>query len=451
MAAQGLTAQKSGPVSGTARVPGDKSISHRALLLGAVAVGDTTIHGLLESQDVLCTARAVSQLGALVTEPSGDGAPWIVSGAGIGGLYEPDSVLDMGNSGTAARLLSGLIAGHPITAFLTGDGSLVRRPMTRVTAPLEQMGASFVTRRAGRLPMAVTGPETVVPITYELPVASAQVKSAVLLAGLSAPGVTTVIETRPTRDHTELMLRHFGAELQVIERPDGCAISLTGQPEFVGRSITIPADISSAAFPLVAALICPGSEVLLPNVGSNPRRTGLIETLKEMGADIATEQGGVGAGEPVATLRVRTSALKGVTVPPERAPSMIDEYPILAIAAACADGTTAMLGIGELRVKESDRIARMVAGLSACGVRVEATEDSLTVHGTGHPPAGGASIATDLDHRIAMSFLMLGLATDAPIAIDDADPIDTSFPGFVSLMARLGARISGADPILEPS
>ena len=446
MAKQGLTARKAGPLAGSVRVPGDKSISHRALMLGAVSVGETVIHGLLDSEDVLRTAAAVAAMGARISEPADDGDPWILSGVGVGGLGEPESVLDLGNSGTSARLLTGLIAGHPLTAFLTGDASLVRRPMRRVTEPLGAMGATFVARRGGCLPMAVIGPESVVPITYTLPVASAQVKSAVLLAGLNAPGITSVIEPQPTRDHTELMLRHFGAELDIADHPDGgTAIALTGQPELMGRPVIVPADISSAAFPLVAALICPGSEIVLTGVGMNPRRSGLIDTLKEMGADIGIENAGIEAGEPIADLRVRSSLLHGVTVPPERAPSMIDEYPILCAAAACADGTTRMLGVGELRVKESDRIALMVEGLAACGVRIEATKDSLTVHGTGRPPRGGATVATALDHRIAMSFLVLGLSSDEPVAVDDAAPIDTSFPGFVATMTGLGASLRAAD------
>jgi 3-phosphoshikimate 1-carboxyvinyltransferase len=442
LATQGLTARKAGPLSGSVRVPGDKSISHRALMLGAMAVGETEIHGLLAGEDVLRTAAALSAMGAAVTPPAADGDPWRVAGVGVGGLAEPAGVLDMGNSGTAARLLTGLIAGHPFTAFLTGDASLVRRPMRRVMEPLERMGAAFVTRSGGRLPMAVIGPDPVLPITYALPVASAQVKSAVLLAGLNAPGLTTVIERQPTRDHSELMLRHFGAALAVSREADGShAIALTGQPELTGRPVHVPADISSAAFPLVAALICPGSDIVLRDVGMNPRRAGLVETLREMGADIVAENARVEAGEPTADLRVRAGPLAGVSVPPQRAPAMIDEYPVLCIAAACAEGPTRMLGVGELRVKESDRIARMAEGLAACGVRVEATEDSLTVHGTGRPPPGGATVATALDHRIAMSFLVLGLATDAPVAVDDAGPIDTSFPGFAATMATLGAAL----------
>lgn len=446
MPTQGLTARKAGALSGSVRVPGDKSISHRALMLGAMAVGETKIHGLLAGEDVLRTAAALRAMGAEIVPPAADGAPWRVAGVGVGGLAEPAGVLDMGNSGTAARLLTGLIAGHPLTAFLTGDASLVRRPMRRVIAPLAAMGAHFLSRSGGRLPMAVVGPESVLPLTYELPVASAQVKSAVLLAGLGAPGVTTVIERQRTRDHSELMLRHFGARIAVTEQPDGgSAIALTGQPELAARPVHVPADISSAAFPLVAALICPGSAIMLRDVGMNPRRAGLIETLREMGADIVAENARLEAGEPTADLRVQAGPLRGVTVPPARAPAMIDEYPILCIAAACAEGPTRMLGVGELRVKESDRIAMMAEGLAACGVRVEATEDSLTVHGTGRPPAGGATVATDLDHRIAMSFLVLGLAADAPVAVDDAGPIDTSFPGFVATMAALGAAMRATE------
>lgn len=438
-----LIARRSGALSGHIRVPGDKSISHRALMLGGVAVGETEIHGLLEGEDVLATAAAMRALGAEI-ERGADGV-WHVWGVGVGGLTEPAQVLDMGNSGTSTRLLAGLLATHPLTAFLTGDGSLVRRPMARVTEPLSRMGASFVARRGERLPLAVIGTDRPVPITYEVPVASAQVKSAVLLAGLNTPGRTTVIERSPTRDYTETMLRHFGAEVRV-ERADGGghAISLTGQPELTGRTVQVPGDISSAAFAIVAALIRPDSDLVVERVGMNPRRTGLIDTLIEMGGSIEILNPREEAGEPVADLRVRGSALKGIDVPPERAPSMIDEYPVLAVAAACAEGTTRMLGVGELRVKESDRLAMMADGLAACGARVEAGEETLTVHGTGRPPAGGATVATALDHRIAMSFLVLGLATDAPVAVDDAWPIETSFPDFAGLMNGIGARIEDA-------
>ncbi|HYE53160.1 MAG TPA: 3-phosphoshikimate 1-carboxyvinyltransferase [Azospirillaceae bacterium] len=436
-----LVSRRVGALSGTVRVPGDKSISHRSLMFGALALGETVIHGLLEGEDVLNTAAALRALGA-EAERGADGV-WRARGLGIGGLREPASVLDMGNSGTAARLLMGLVATHPFTTFFTGDASLTKRPMARVTGPLETMGASFVSRSKGRLPLAVVGTDSPVPITYRLPVASAQVKSAILLAGLNTPGKTTVIEAEPTRDHTERMLRHFGVAVETAETDDGAlAVTVTGEAEITGRTITVPADPSSAAFPTVAALLRPGSDLLMPGVGTNPRRTGLYETLREMGADLSFGNAREEAGEPIADLRVRGSELRGVEVPPERAPSMIDEYPVLAAAAACASGPTVMRGIGELRVKESDRLAMVADGLAACGVRVEAGEDYLVVHGTGRPPRGGATIATALDHRIAMSFLVLGMATDEPVRVDDGTFIDTSFPGFVRLMNGLGADIA---------
>lgn len=440
--AKPLRSSLSGALKGTIRVPGDKSISHRSLMFGAIAVGETTIHGLLEGEDVLHTAQAMRLLGAQA-ERGGDGV-WRVRGVGLGGLAEPAQVLDMGNSGTAARLLIGLVASHPITCVFTGDASLNKRPMARVTGPLEQMGARFVGRAGGRLPLTVIGSDRTVPISYRLPVASAQVKSAILLCGLNTAGVTTVIEAEPTRDHTELMLRHFGATVTTERLEDGAlAVSVTGQPELTGREIVVPADPSSAAFPAVAALLRPGSEVLLPDVGMNPRRTGLYDTLVEMGADIAFENRRDLAGEPVADLRVKHGPLKGVVVPADRAPSMIDEYPILAAAAACAEGTTVMLGLKELRVKESDRLAMVAEGLTRCGVKVEVgADDSLTVHGIGRPPQGGATVATAMDHRIAMSFLVLGMATAEPVQVDDGAFIDTSFPGFVGLMNGVGASIA---------
>ncbi|TWA90838.1 3-phosphoshikimate 1-carboxyvinyltransferase [Azospirillum brasilense] len=442
--AKPLRSSSTGALAGTIRVPGDKSISHRSLMLGAVAVGETVIHGLLEGEDVLNTAAAMRLLGAQA-ERGGDGV-WRVRGVGLGGLAEPAQVLDMGNSGTAARLLMGLVASHPITCVFTGDASLNKRPMARVTGPLEQMGARFVGRSGGRLPLTVVGSDRTVPITYRLPVASAQVKSAIILCGLNTAGTTTVIEAEPTRDHTELMLRHFGATVTTERMEDGAlAVSVTGQPELTGRTIVVPADPSSAAFPAVAALLRPGSELLLPGVGMNPRRTGLYDTLVEMGADIAFENRRDEAGEPVADLRVKHGPLKGIVVPADRAPSMIDEYPILAAAAACAEGTTVMLGLKELRVKESDRLAMVADGLTKCGVKVEVgADDSLTVYGTGKPPQGGATVATAMDHRIAMSFLVLGMATSEPVQVDDGAFIDTSFPGFVALMNGVGAKIAGA-------
>ncbi len=429
------------PLAGRLRVPGDKSISHRALMLAALAVGRTEITGLLEGEDVLATARALVALGAAVTR-LGAGR-WNVDGVGIGGLAEPEQVLDLGNSGTSARLLLGILATHPLLAFLSGDASLRRRPMGRVIAPLSQMGARFLARSGERLPLAVAGAAEPLPITYALPVPSAQVKSAVLLAGLNAPGETTVIEPQPTRDHTERMLRHFGAAVR-IEADEGGAkrITVTGFPELVPAPITVPGDPSSAAFPAVAALIVPGSEVVIEGVGINPTRTGLFDSLREMGADIALLNEREEGGEPVADLRVRAGALSGAEIPAERAPRMIDEYPILAVTAACARGRTLMRGLAELRVKESDRLAAIADGLARCGVRVAVTGDDLIVDGDGRPPAGGARIATALDHRIAMAFLVLGLATREPVAIDDAAPIATSFPGFVALMEGLGARIA---------
>ncbi len=410
-------------------------------MLGALAIGETEIDGLLEGDDVRHTAQAMTALGATVL-PGLDGGRWRVRGVGIGGLAEPAQVLDMGNSGTAARLLIGAVSTHAITCFFTGDASLNRRPMARVTAPLERMGASFLGRAGGRLPLAVIGTGHPIPIEYRLPVASAQVKSAILLAGLNTPGITTVIETHPTRDHSELMLRHFGAVVTTDSLGDGAlAVSVTGQPELTGRTVIVPADPSSAAFPAVTALLHPGADLTLKAVGVNPRRTGLYQTLLEMGADLVFENPRTEAGEPVADLRIRGSALRGVDVPPERAPSMIDEYPILAMAAACAQGTTRMFGLAELRVKESDRLTMVADGLTACGVAVETGPESLFVHGTGRPPQGGGAIATAMDHRIAMSFLVLGTVTPDPITIDDGSFIDTSFPGFVTLMNSLGARL----------
>ena len=436
-----IAARPAMPLAGRLRVPGDKSISHRALMLAALAVGRTEITGLLEGEDVLATARALAALGAAVTR-LGAGR-WNVDGVGIGGLAEPEQVLDLGNSGTSARLLLGILATHPLVAFVSGDASLRRRPMGRVIAPLSQMGARFLARSGERLPLAVAGAAEPLPITYALPVPSAQVKSAVLLAGLNAPGETAVIEPQPTRDHTERMLRHFGAAVR-IEAEEGGAkrITVTGFPELVPAPITVPGDPSSAAFPAVAALIVPGSEVVIEGVGVNPTRTGLFDSLREMGADIALLNEREEGGEPVADLRVRAGPLNGAEIPAERAPRMIDEYPILAVAAACARGRTLMRGLAELRVKESDRLAAIADGLARCGVRVAVAGEDLIVDGDGRPPVGGARIATALDHRIAMAFLVLGLATREPVAIDDAAPIATSFPGFVALMEGLGARIA---------
>ena len=439
--AKPLTSSSTTALTGSVRVPGDKSISHRALMLGALAVGESVVTGLLEGDDVLRTAACMRALGAEV-ERRPDGS-WRLFGRGVGGLVEPADVLDMGNSGTGARLLMGLVSSQAFTCFFTGDGSLRSRPMRRISDPLSRMGARFISRDGGRLPLAVVGTDRPNPITYETPVASAQVKSAILLAGLNTPGETTVIEREATRDHTELMLRNFGASVRVEPAEGGgTAITVTGYPELTGREIMVPADPSSAAFPAVAALLVPDSEILLTGVGINPLRTGLYQTLLEMGAQITYENRRDQAGEPVADLRVRASSLKGVDVPAERAPSMIDEYPILAIAAAFAQGTTHMRGLGELRVKESDRLAAMARGLEACGVAVEETRDSLIVHGTGRIPDGGGAIATHFDHRIAMSFLVMGMASARPVTVDDAEAIDTSFPGFEALMNGLGGRIA---------
>jgi len=436
-------ASRAEALSGAIPVPGDKSISHRALMFGAMAVGETVVEGLLEGEDVLATAEAMRSLGAQV-ERDADGC-WRINGRGVGGLVEPDNVLDMGNAGTAARLIMGIVASHGFTTFITGDASLRSRPMGRVIAPLKKTGASFLSRSEGRLPLAVVGTDSPLPIEYELPVASAQVKSAVLLAGLNAPGETRVIEPVPCRDHTELMLKHFGAEITVEEREDGGRlVRLKGQPELTGKTVRVPGDPSSAAFPVVAALLVPGSDVTVENVGLNPLRTGLFKTLEEMGGRIDYVNQRTEAGEPVADLRIVHSRLKGVDVPPERAPSMIDEYPVLAVAAACAEGETRMTGIGELRVKESDRLAAMTDGLRACGGEVKAGEDWMTVLGSGEAPKGGASIATRLDHRLAMSFLTLGNVSREPVTVDDVAPVDTSFPGFVDLMNGLGAKLTPA-------
>lgn len=425
---------------GEVAVPGDKSISHRALMIGGLAVGETAIHGLLEAGDVHRTAMAMSALGASVKRR--DGGEYRVAGRGVGGLAEPSSVLDMGNSGTGVRLLLGLAAGHPFTSFFSGDASLSARPMERVTAPLSRMGASFLGRSGGRLPLAVTGAPDPIPLVYELPVASAQVKSAVLLAGLNAPGATTVVEPRPTRDHTEIMLRKFGAEVVVEPLPEGGrAVTVTGQPELAASDITVPGDFSSAAFAIVASLIVPGSKLTLRRVGINPLRSGLLPTLREMGAEITVTTLNDGDGEALADLQVCASELRGTDVPPERAPAMIDEFPILAMAAACANGTTKLRGLGELRVKETDRLAAIARGLEACGVRVEQAGDDLTIRGKGRPPPGGAQIAVELDHRIAMAFLVLGMTTQEPVGIDDAAPIATSFPQFIEMMNGLGAKI----------
>ena len=439
-AAQPMTARTSGPLRGVAEVPGDKSISHRALIFGAMAIGETRITGLLEGQDVLDTAKAMQAFGAEVTQ-QGPGA-WTVYGVGVGGFREPSDVIDCGNSGTGVRLIMGTMATSPMTATFTGDASLRKRPMGRVTDPLSLFGTRAYGRTGGRLPMTVVGAANPVPVRYTLPVASAQVKSAVLLAGLNAPGETVVIEKEPTRDHSERMLLGFGAQLSVEKTAEGNVITLVGRPELRPQAVAVPRDPSSAAFPVCAALIVDGSDIFVPGVSQNLTRNGLYLTLVEMGADIEFENPREEGGEPVADLRVRFSNLKGIEVPPERAPSMIDEYPILSVVAACAEGVTVMRGVKELRVKESDRIDAMARGLEACGVRVEEDEDTLIVHGMGVGGVpGGATCATHLDHRIAMSFLVLGMAAQRPVGVDDASPILTSFPIFEPLMQGLGATL----------
>jgi len=436
-----LSARAGFPLKGRFRVPGDKSISHRALIFGALAVGETRISGLLEGDDVLNTGKSMRALGASV-ERTGEGA-WRVHGVGVGGFRQPSAALDFGNSATGCRLIMGAVATCPITATFDGDASLRKRPMQRILDPVIRMGAR-ATQMAdgGRLPITVAGAREPIPIVYRTLVPSAQIKSAVLLAGLAAPGETTVIESEASRDHTEKLLAHFGAEVTVSpEGPHGRRIALKGQPELNPAPVVVPADPSSAAFPMVAALIVPGSDIILTDVMTNPLRTGLITTLREMGADIETLNLRSDVGEEMADFRVRFSALKGVDVPAERAPSMIDEYPILAVAAAFAEGTTRMRGLMELRVKESDRLAAVADGLKVNGVAFEIEGDDLIVHGRGRAPGGG-SVATHMDHRIAMAFLMMGLASEMPVGIDDASFIATSFPSFVPMMRSLGADLS---------
>ena len=440
-----MMSRKSGALTGTAHVPGDKSISHRSLILGALTVGEMRITGLLEGQDVLDTAAAMRAFGAEVTRHGpGD---WSVHGVGVGGFAEPACVIDCGNSGTGVRLIMGAMATTPITAIFTGDASLVKRPMARVTEPLEGFGTRTCGRAGGRLPMAVMGAEMPIPVHYTLPVPSAQVKSAILLAGLNAPGQTVVVEAKATRNHTERMLAGFGAEITTETGPKGHTITLTGQPELQPTPINVPRDPSSAAFPVCAALITEGSDVLVPNIGLNPTRAGLFDTLIDMGADLQFENRRETGGEPVADLRARFSPnLTGIDVPPARAASMIDEYPILSVVAACAEGRTTMHGVAELRIKESDRIAAMADGLRANGVVVNDGPDWWAVIGRGPGGVPGGGLAqTQLDHRIAMSFLCLGLATQTPVTIDDASPVTTSFPRFEELMQSLGARFERAD------
>ena len=437
-----MTAHKSGPLIGQAQIPGDKSISHRALIFGAMAIGETKISGLLEGQDVLDTALAMRAFGADVIQ-HGPGS-WSVHGVGVGGFKEPETVIDCGNSGTGVRLIMGAMATTAVAAVFTGDASLCKRPMGRVTDPLALFGARAYGRSGGRLPMTLVGASHPLPVRYALPVASAQVKSAVLLAGLNAPGQTVVIEPEATRDHSERMLLGFGAQLHVEQSAEGNVITLTGQPELRAQSVAVPRDPSSAAFPVCAALLVEGSDITVPGVSQNLTRNGLYLTLVEMGAQISFDNPRLEGGEPVADLRVRFSdQMRGVEVPPARAPSMIDEYPILSVVAAFATGKTFMRGIKELRVKESDRIDAMARGLEACGVVIEEDEDCLIVHGNGMGSvAGGAICKTHIDHRIAMSFLVMGLAANKPISVDDASPIVTSFPIFESLMGALGAKLT---------
>jgi 3-phosphoshikimate 1-carboxyvinyltransferase len=428
--------QPQGPLKGRIRVPGDKSISHRAIMLSALAVGESRISGLLEGEDVLATAAAMRAMGAKV-ERLGEGE-WRVHGVGVGSLLQPEAPLDMGNSGTSTRLLMGLVASHPINATFTGDASLSKRPMGRVIEPLSQMGAAFEASEGGRLPLTVRGASPAVPIEYRLPVASAQVKSAVLLAALNTPGITTVIEAVPTRDHSERMLAGFGAELSVDEVNGERVIRIRGEAELKPQTIEVPGDPSSAAFFIVAALLVPGSELLIENVGLNATRAGLITVLRQMGGSIDELNPRVVGGEPVADLLVQHSALTGVEVDPALAPSMIDEFPALFVAAALAEGTTVTGGLDELRVKESDRLSVMAAALAAAGARVEEREDGLIIHGTGGEPLpGGGPIATHLDHRIAMSMAVAGLASRAGVEIDDTRPIATSFPAFETLLQGL--------------
>lgn len=429
----------SAPLKGRIAIPGDKSISHRSLMLSALAVGTSRVTGLLEGHDVLATAAAMRAMGAGIAR-RGDGE-WVIDGVGVGALLQPREALDMGNSGTSTRLLMGLVASHSITATFVGDASLSGRPMGRVIDPLSQMGADISASPGGRLPLMVRGLAPAIPLAYRLPMASAQVKSAILLAGLNTPGITEVIEPVPTRDHSERMLRGFGADLSVETEPDGTRhIRIRGEAELKPQTIVVPGDPSSAAFFIVAALIVPGSDITIANVGLNPTRAGLIEVLQQMGGDIELVDAREVGGEPVADLRVRHSALKGIAVDPAVVPSMVDEFPILFIAAALAEGRTVTTGLDELRVKESDRLAVMAAGLQAIGARVEESEDGLIIDGTsGDPVPGGATIAGHLDHRICMSFAVAGLVAKAAVEIDDMAPVATSFPNFEALLEGLRA------------
>ncbi|MFK0166718.1 3-phosphoshikimate 1-carboxyvinyltransferase [Rhizobium sp. NPDC090279] len=444
---QPAVARRSAGLFGSIRIPGDKSISHRSLMFGGLAAGETRITGLLEGEDVLNTGRAMQALGAAIRR---DGDAWIVSGTGNGALLAPEAPLDFGNAGTGSRLTMGLVGSYDFETTFIGDASLSKRPMARILDPLRLMGAQVRAAEGDRLPVILHGPPVASPLTYRVPMASAQVKSAVLLAGLNAPGITTIIEPVQTRDHTERMLVGFGAALSVEADAAGVrTIRLEGQGRLAGQTIDVPGDPSSAAFPLVAALIVPGSDITIRNVLMNPTRTGLILTLQEMGADIEMLDPRVTGGEDVADLRVRSSALKAVTVPAERAPSMIDEYPVLAVAAAFADGTTIMQGLEELRVKESDRLSAVAEGLKLNGVDCIEGKDSLTVQGRpegkGLGNASGSDVRTHLDHRIAMSFLVMGLASEHPVSVDDSAMVATSFPEFFAMMTRLGATIEARD------
>ncbi|RSV24901.1 3-phosphoshikimate 1-carboxyvinyltransferase [Sphingomonas sp. ABOLH] len=435
-----LSVAASGPLTGTAPVPGDKSISHRSLMLSALAVGTSRVTGLLEGEDVLATAAAMRAMGAVIER--GDDGMWTIDGVGVGGLLQPATALEMGNSGTSTRLLMGLVSSHAITATFTGDASLSKRPMGRVIEPLSRMGAEFTASPGGRLPLMLRGIVPAVPIDYTLPVASAQVKSAILLAGLNTPGITRVVEPVPTRDHSERMLTGFGAKLTVEETPAGRVIELHGEAELQPQTITVPGDPSSAAFPVVAALLVPGSHVTITNVGLNPTRAALFDVLRAMGGDITFENRREVGGEPVADLVVRASTLTGIDVDPAVAPAMIDEFPVLFVAAALAQGRTVTRGLEELRVKESDRITTMAEGLRAIGARVEETEDGLIIDGTGGDLLpGGGTVEAKLDHRIAMSFVVAGLVSRAPVTIDDMAPVATSFPTFTTLLRGLGASL----------
>ncbi|MCI0998707.1 MULTISPECIES: 3-phosphoshikimate 1-carboxyvinyltransferase [Ochrobactrum] len=437
-------ARRSEALAGEIRIPGDKSISHRSFMFGGLASGETRITGLLEGEDVINTGRAMQAMGAKIEK---DGDTWIIHGVGNGCLLEPEAPLDFGNAGTGARLTMGLVGTYDMTTAFIGDASLSRRPMGRVLDPLRQMGVQVKSTDGDRMPLTLVGPSVANPITYRVPMASAQVKSAVLLAGLNTPGVTTVIEPVMTRDHTEKMLQGFGADLTVETDKDGVRhIRITGQGKLIGQTIDVPGDPSSTAFPLVAALLVEGSDITIRNVLMNPTRTGLILTLQEMGADIEVLNERLAGGEDVADLRVKSSKLKGVTVPPERAPSMIDEYPVLAIAATFAEGETIMDGLDELRVKESDRLAAVARGLEVNGVDCTEGEMSLTVRGRPDGKGiGGGVVATHLDHRIAMSFLVMGLASEKPVTVDDSTMIATSFPEFMDLMTGMGAKIEPSE------